>query len=572
MSWKKHFQSVPSGEKLEALMNKMEKEGMGSSSPGFGNKFSSYLPEVYTGNPNRIERYSQYTVMDQDTEINRSLDTIAEFCTQQQENQETLFDITYNKDATETEVEILNDLLKQWTRVNEFRKRIWRVFRNTLMNGDQFFLRDPQTMKWLWIDHSKVEKIIVDESKGKEPDHYVMKDLDLNLQALVATNQMTSPRHSNLPATYTSSPMVQSNITGQAGQMSAQATPRSSQSRFDSSQNSFAIDAQYIVHLSLSEGLDANWPFGNSILEPIFKTYKQKELLEDAIIIYRVQRAPERRVFYIDTGDMPGHRAMAYVERVKNEIHQRRIPNRTGGGSSILDASYNPLCLDLNTRVPLLDGREITIKNLIEEFNEGKENWTYSCDPITGKIVPGNITWAGITRENAKVIKLTFDNDETLICTPDHKIPILGKGFVRADEITEEDSLISFETDEMGVGSSSKDRTYTRVYDHSINDWVYTHRMVGTFFRSINKHQEFTYLEENIGKHKNVIHHKDFDRYNNDPRNLQWMNKDDHIKYHQQTKKEWWDNITDEESNRVKSKIKNTLKEMWRTGNPEKTG
>ena len=54
----------------------------------------------------------------------------------------------------------------------------------------------------------------------------------------------------------------------------------------------------------MSEGLDQNYPFGNSLLESIFKVYKQKELLEDAIIIYRVQRAPERRVFYVDVGNM----------------------------------------------------------------------------------------------------------------------------------------------------------------------------------------------------------------------------------------------------------------------------
>ena len=73
--------------------------------------------------------------------------------------------------------------------------------------------------------------------------------------------------------------------------------------------------------------------------------FKQKELLEDSIIIYRVQRAPERRVFYVDVGDMPTHKAVSFVERVKNEIHQRRIPSKTGGGANIMDSSYNPLSI-----------------------------------------------------------------------------------------------------------------------------------------------------------------------------------------------------------------------------------
>jgi hypothetical protein len=87
-----------------------------------------------------------------------------------------------------------------------------------------------------------------------------------------------------------------------------------------------------VVHLSLNEGLDYFWPFGQSILENIFKVYKQKELLEDSVLIYRVQRAPERRIFKIDVGNMPSHMAMQFVERVKNEMHQRRIPTITGGG------------------------------------------------------------------------------------------------------------------------------------------------------------------------------------------------------------------------------------------------
>ena len=79
------------------------------------------------------------------------------------------------------------------------------------------------------------------------------------------------------------------------------------------------------------------------MLENIFKVFKQKELLEDAIIIYRVQRAPERRAFYVDVGNMPSHMAMAFVERIKNEISQRRIPTQTGGGANMMDATYNPL-------------------------------------------------------------------------------------------------------------------------------------------------------------------------------------------------------------------------------------
>jgi hypothetical protein len=125
--------------------------------------------------------------------------------------------------------------------------------------------------------------------------------------------------------------------------------------------------------MSLTEGLDVYWPFGNSVLENVFKVFKQKELLEDAIIIYRVQRAPERRVFKIDVGNMPAHMAMAFVERIKNEVHQRRIPTQTGGGTNMMDATYNPLSQNEDYFFPTTaDGRGSTVETLAGASNLGE--------------------------------------------------------------------------------------------------------------------------------------------------------------------------------------------------------
>jgi hypothetical protein len=105
----------------------------------------------------------------------------------------------------------------------------------------------------------------------------------------------------------------------------------------------------------------------------VFKTFKQKELLEDAILIYRVQRAPERRVFYIDVGNMPSHMAMQFVERVKNEIHQRRIPSQTGGGTSIMDSTYNPLSTNEDYFFPqTAEGRGSKVETLPGGENLGQ--------------------------------------------------------------------------------------------------------------------------------------------------------------------------------------------------------
>ena len=143
--------------------------------------------------------------------------------------------------------------------------------------------------------------------------------------------------------------------------------------RFYKTMNAYNINAEHVVHMSMSDGLDNLFPFGQSVLEQVFKVYKQKELLEDAIIIYRVQRAPERRVFYIDVGNMPSHLAMQFVERVKTEIHQRRIPSSTGGGTNVIDSSYNPLSINEDYFFPqTAEGRGSKVETLPGGTNLGE--------------------------------------------------------------------------------------------------------------------------------------------------------------------------------------------------------
>jgi hypothetical protein len=95
--------------------------------------------------------------------------------------------------------------------------------------------------------------------------------------------------------------------------------------------------------------------------------------LEDAILIYRVSRAPERRIFKIDVGNMPSHLAMAFVERVKNEMHQRRIPTMNGGGNNMMDASYNPLSINEDYFFPVTaEGRGSDVSTLEGGKNLGE--------------------------------------------------------------------------------------------------------------------------------------------------------------------------------------------------------
>ena len=369
MSWKKYFTPYDG-------TNSPISGSSSTSGPASAN-YSSYLPDVYVGSPNRVERYGQYNTMDMDSEVNAALDILAEFCTQKN-HQGNHFDFEFNRPATNVEIKVLSEYIKQWCKLNDFDTRMFRIFRNTFKFGDEIFIRDPETKKLYHVDPAKVSRIIVNESEGKKPEQYIIRDINFNfVEAVATTPYQTTGNIQSAGVGY---------LTGGARGMVGNA-PQSTGSRFHTEQQETAVNAEHILHLSLSEGLDNNYPFGNSLLETVFKVYKQKELLEDAIIIYRVQRAPERRVFYVDVGNMPSHLAMQFVERVKTEIHQRRIPSATGGGTNVIDSSYNPLSINEDYFFPqTAEGRGSKVETLPGGTNLGEiDDLRY----FTNKLVRG---------------------------------------------------------------------------------------------------------------------------------------------------------------------------------------
>jgi hypothetical protein len=326
---------------------------------------------VYTGHPNRIQRYFQYDQMDSDSEINAALDILAEFSTQKNTENETPFDLVFKDETTEHEVKLLKKALQQWTKSNQFNKRIFRIFRNALKYGDCFFVRDPETNKWLYIDNAKVDRIVVNESEGKKPEQYVIRDINPNLQRLSATQITPNQTYGGSGTTGGGNSAYGQNYQAQ-GVGSQMGGTGGQGGRFYKTMNAYNINAEHVIHMSMSDGLDNLFPFGQSVLEQVFKVYKQKELLEDAIIIYRVQRAPERRVFYIDVGNMPTHLAMQFVERVKNEINQRRIPSASGG-ANFIDATYNPMSINEDYFFPqTAEGRGSKVDTLPGGTNLGE--------------------------------------------------------------------------------------------------------------------------------------------------------------------------------------------------------
>jgi len=100
-------------------------------------------------------------------------------------------------------------------------------------------------------------------------------------------------------------------------------------------------------------------------------------------------------------------------------------------------------CFDGNTKIALTDGRNMTFKELILEYEQGKENYCYTIMD-NGKIGIQKIINPRKTRTGAEVIKITLDNDEEITCTPDHLFMLRNGEYIRASELKKDHSLMPF--------------------------------------------------------------------------------------------------------------------------------
>jgi hypothetical protein len=100
-------------------------------------------------------------------------------------------------------------------------------------------------------------------------------------------------------------------------------------------------------------GNDAFLPYGSSVLESARRIWRQLILMEDAMLVYRIVRAPERRVFYIDVGNIPPEEIANYMEQAQTSLKRNKVVDRANGK---MDLRYNPLAVDEDYFIPVRGG------------------------------------------------------------------------------------------------------------------------------------------------------------------------------------------------------------------------
>lgn len=211
-------------------------------------------------------------------------------------------------------------------------------------------------------------------------------------------------------------------------------------------------------------------------LEKVRQPYNQLKLLETSVIIYRIVRAPERLVFKIDVGQMPRDKGMKFVEKVKQNM-QKKLSYDPSTGK--MTEQPDVMCIRKNTQIPLLDGRLLSLEELVKEYSEGKENWVYSINNNTLNIEPGKIINAKITRLNEKLARVYLDDGSFVETTLDHKFMTRDGKYIRADELLSGQELMPLYKREGQLyrGKSKFKDKKTSVYDPYLAQKILTKYM-----------------------------------------------------------------------------------------------
>ena len=254
----------------------------------------------------------------------------------------------------------------------------------------------------------------------------------------------------------------------------------------------------------LTEYLEFHPNIADAILDKALQAFKAAEAARHA-------RELVRRKSVLESSPLPGKLADCST-RDPSESEIYIVEGDSAGG-----------CFFIHTEILLTEGRKITLGELVAEQEMGKEHFCYTIRD-SGNIGVERIINARMTKANAEVIKLTLDNGETIICTPDHPFMLRDGTYKAAASLGPEDSLMPLNSqlskkNDRGSGLNG----YEMVWNPLSEKWIYTH-MLADFYNL--KHEVY---QAQDGNHR---HHVDFNKLNNNPTNIQRLPAEEHLELH----------------------------------------
>ena len=272
------------------------KQYKGTSSPSSLEMFKKAHSDVYNstisayGSYDRMARYSDFSEMESTPEICSALDIYSEECVAADAEGKVLHIFTENRKIKE----ILDNLFYDTLNI-EFNLSMWA--RNLCKYGDFFLFNDISPEHGV-INAFPIPIAEIEREEGFDPE------------------EMTAVRFRWI------------------------------------SQGNRVLENWQVSHFRLL-GSDAFLPYGSSVLEGARRIWRQLILIEDAMLVYRIIRSPERRVFYIDVGNIPPENVADYLEQAQTSLKRNAVIDKTTGR---VDLRYNPLSVDEDYFLPVRGG------------------------------------------------------------------------------------------------------------------------------------------------------------------------------------------------------------------------
>lgn len=229
---------------------------------------------------------------------------------------------------------------------------------------------------------------------------------------------------------------------------------------------------------------------------------------------YSIAAFPGQQEYVLDKGDMGNGIVDVMIPRI-----DPIAPLMLSSGPRLDIFGYR-YCLTKDTSISLLDGRERTIEQLYEEYGTGVF-WVYSNDG-EGNIKAGRAHSIHLTGKDEEVVRVTLDNGESVTCTPGHKFMLRDGTYKAAGELQPGESLMPLYRRKDPLG-------YELAHAGSPSNEQYTHRLVADSF----KLGECEICSNDLhDKQHTIRHHRNFNKQDNSPDNLQWVTYREHREIH----------------------------------------
>ena len=199
-------------------------------------------------------------------------------------------------------------------------------------------------------------------------------------------------------------------------------------------------------------------------------------------------------------------------------------------------------CFTGDTKISLLNGKEMPIKEIVERVNNKEDLYTYTYDIEKQRIVPGKIIF-GLCTGNKEIYEIVLDNNEIIKCTGNHRFMLRNGTYKEAKDLKNGEAL-------MPLYRKVNKKGYELTTNPMSGKDNFTYRRIAEY--------QFNEIPKNYH-----VHHVDFNKNNNNPTNLKLLSKEDHFKLHWNCAHDRWQN----------PEFRNTqierMREVWKNYTPE---